>query len=110
MKKISYTASKLRPGDQVVVITGRDRGKTGTIDRVDRKHNRITVAGLNIYKRHKKADQSDTEAGIIEKTMPMDASNVAFLDPKSKKPTKLSLKVDESGKKVRVARKSGQVV
>lgn len=96
----------LRKGDTVIVIAGRDKGKTGVIQKVDPKSNRIVVENVNLRKKHKKPTQQNPDGGILEIYAPIDASNVMLQDPKTKKPTKIGYKV-EKGKKVRFAKKSG---
>ena len=93
-------------GDKVVVIAGKDKGKTGTIQKVDPKSNRVVVEGINLRKKHKKPTQANPEGSVIEIYAPIDASNVMLVDPKTKKPTRIGHKVVK-GKKVRVALKSG---
>lgn len=100
---------RLKKGDEVVVLTGKDRGQTGKIDRVDPKARRIFVSGLNIAKRHTRPGSSAEEGGIIDKAMSLDVSNVALVDPKSKKPTRIGYKTQD-GKKVRFAKASGAVL
>ena len=96
----------LRTGDKVIVIAGRDKGKTGVIQKIDPKNNRVVVEGVNLRKKHKKPTQNNPEGSIVEIYAPIDASNVMILDPKTKKPTRIGHKIVK-GKKVRVAKKSG---
>ena len=96
----------LRKGDKVIVIAGRDKGKTGVIQKVDPKTNRVVVEGVNLHKKHKKPTQNNPEGSIVEIYAPIDASNVMIVDPKTKKPTRIGHKIVK-GKKVRVAKKSG---
>lgn len=100
---------KLKKGDKVVVITGKDKGKTGEITKVLVKENKVIVSGVNMAKRHTKPSQENA-GGIISKEMPINISNVAFMDPKTQKATRLGVKMDKDGHKVRVAKKSGEVV
>ena len=100
---------KLKKGDKVVVITGKDKGKTGEITKVLVKENKVIVSGINMAKRHTKPSQENA-GGIISKEMPINISNVAFMDPKTQKATRLGVKMDKDGHKVRVAKKSGEVV
>ena len=93
-------------GDKVIVIAGKDKGKTGAIQKVDPKTNRVVVEGVNLRKKHKKPTQANPEGSIVEIYAPIDASNVMLVDPKTKKPTRDRNKVVK-GKKVRVALKSG---
>lgn len=96
-------------GDKVVVIAGNDKGKEGIIQKVYPKLNRVVVEGVNVRKKHKKPTQNSPEGTIVEVYAPIDASNVALIDPKTKKPTRVGHKVVK-GKKVRVALKSGTVL
>ena len=96
-------------GDKVVVIAGKDKGKTGVIQKVLPKTNRVVVEGVNLHKKHKKPTQNNPEGSILEIYAPIDASNVMIVDPKTKKPSRIGHKVVK-GKKVRVALKSGTVL
>lgn len=80
---------KLKKGDKVIVLTGKDKGKTGKIEKVFPKDNKVLVAGVNMYKRHRKPRSQQDQGGIIDKTLPIHASKVAFVDPKTNKPTRL---------------------
>jgi large subunit ribosomal protein L24 len=102
---------KIRRDDEVMVISGKDRGKTGKVLRVDPKKERVYVEGLNIVKRHQKpsALNPNAQAGVIEREGPIHVSNVALVDPKEKKPTRVGIK-REDGKRFRVARRSGQQI
>ena len=93
-------------GDKVIVISGRDKGKTGTIQKVDPRSNRVVVENVNVRKKHKKPTQQNPEGSILEIYAPIDASNVMLVDPKTKKPTRIKHEVVK-GKKVRVAKASG---
>ena len=99
----------LKVGDKVIVIAGNDKGKTGTIQKVYPKLNKVVVENVNVRKKHKKPTQQNTEGSIVEVYAPIDASNVMLVDPKTKKPTRIGHKVVK-GKKVRVAKKSGTVL
>src|SRR5687768_2744674 len=101
--------SKLRKGDEVIVLTGRSRGETAKIESIDKKNNRVYLENKNLGKRHQKPDLNNTEGGIVDIPMPLHVSNVALVDPKTKKPTRVGYKVD-GNKKVRVAKKSGTVL
>jgi large subunit ribosomal protein L24 len=100
---------KLRTDDQVVVISGKDRGKTGRILRVDRAKDKVFVEGLNIVKRHQRATpgQPNAAVGVIEKEGPIHVSNVALLDPKDNKPTRVGVRRTEQGTRLRIAKRSG---
>ena len=100
---------KIKKGDKVIVITGKDKGKTGEVTKVLVQENKVIVSGVNMVKRHTKPSQ-ESAGGIISKEMPIQISNVAYVDPKTNKPTRLGIKIDKDGRKVRVAKKSGEVV
>ena len=100
-------AAKLRKGDEVVVLAGKDKGKKGTISSVDPKANKAVVDGVNIAIRHQRQTQT-TQGGRLPKAMPIDLSNLALLD-KNGKATRVGFKV-EGGKKVRVAKTTGDAI
>jgi large subunit ribosomal protein L24 len=100
---------KLKKGDKVIVTTGKDKGKTGEITTVFPKEGKVIVGGVNMVKRHTKPSQ-ESAGGIISKEMPIHVSNVALVDPKTGKATRVGYKVEKDGRKVRVAKKSGEVV
>jgi large subunit ribosomal protein L24 len=99
---------KLRKGDPVVVLSGKDKGKEGTVLRVLPKEGKVIVEGVNIAKKHQRPVRATMQAGIIDKDMPMDASNVAYVH--KGKATRLGYRFDDDGKKVRVARRTGEVI
>lgn len=99
---------KIRKGDQVVVTTGRDKGKQGEVLRAMPKDNKVVVQGVNMVKRHTRPSQTSA-GGIISKEAPIDVSNVALIDPETGKATRVGYKVVD-GEKVRVAKKSGKVI
>ena len=99
----------LKTGDKVIVIAGRDKGKTGVIQKVIPELNRVVVEGVNVRKKHQKPTQANPEGSIVEVYAPIDASNVMLVDPKTKKPTRIGHKIVK-GKKVRFAKKSGTVL
>jgi len=110
---------KLKKGDKVVIISGADKGKQGTIIKVLTKTNRVVLEGEGLakIKKHLKPSQTNPDGGIVEIEKPMNASNVMLLDPKDKKPTKIgyktvteTVKKKEVTKKVRYAKKSGKVI
>lgn len=103
------TKFKIKKGDRVVVITGRDKGKTGEVMRVLREEARVVVQGINMVKRHTKPSAAST-GGIVEKEAALHISNVAHVDPKTSKATRVGYKVLDGGRKVRVARKSGETI
>ena len=96
---------KIRKGDKVVVLTGKDKGRTGEVVQVMPKEDRAVVRGINVVKRHQRQTASQ-EAGIITKEAPIHLSNIAIADPKDGKPTRVGFKID-GDKKVRVAKRSG---
>ncbi len=96
----------IKKGDKVIVIAGRDKTKTGVVQVVYPKLNKVVVEGVNLRKKHKKPTQQNPEGTIVEIYAPIDASNVALLDPKTKKATRVSVK-EVKGKKVRVTKASG---
>ena len=100
---------KLRKDDNVVVISGKDKGKTGKILRVDRSRDRVYVEGINIVKRHQRPNPGRPNApvGVIEREGPVHASNVALLDPKDRKPTRVGTRRTEEGRRMRVTKRSG---
>ena len=100
---------KVKKGDKVIVLTGRDKGKQGEVIKALPSVNKVIVQGINIAKRHTKASQT-SGGGIIEKEAPIHASNVAHIDPKDNKPTRIGFKKLEDGTKVRIARRSGEVI
>ncbi len=100
---------KIKKGDKVVVITGRDKGKSGEVLRVLRDVERVLVQGVNMVKRHTRPAAGQT-GGIVEKEAAIHLSNVAHIDPKSDKPTRVGYKILDDGRKVRVARRSGEVL
>ncbi|MEI5909205.1 50S ribosomal protein L24 [Bacillus spongiae] len=99
----------VKKGDKVMVITGKDKGKTGSVLAAFPKKDRVLVEGINIVKKHAKPSQANPQGGIISHEAPIHVSNVMPLDPKSNEPTRVGYKV-EDGKKVRVAKKSGEVL
>jgi large subunit ribosomal protein L24 len=100
---------KVKKGDKVTVITGRDKGKTGEILRVDPKRGRVLVQGVNMVKRHQGPSQTNP-GGIIEKEAALHVSNVAHIDPKSNQPTRVGYRIDSGGRKVRFAKRSGELI
>ncbi len=102
-------AARIRKGDTVVVIAGRDKGKKGEVLKVLPKENRAIVKGVNIVKRHQKP-AANQAGGIVEKEAPVHISNLAHVDPKDGKPTRVGFKVLDDGRKVRYAKRSGEVI
>lgn len=97
-------------GDTVRVVRGDDKGKEGKIIRVDRKRGRVTIEGVNIVKRHRKARNADEQSGIVDFPAPMAASNVMLIDPKSGKPTRVRRRMVEDGTKERISVKNGEAI
>jgi len=103
------TKLKIKKGDSVIVITGRDKGKTGEVLRVLPANSRVVVQGINVAKRHTRPRMGDP-GGIIERELTIHVSNVAHIDPRSSKPTRIGYKRLDDGRKVRFARRSGEVI
>ena len=104
--------ARLKTGDEVIVIGGKDRGKRGKILRVDPKHQRVFIEGLNMIKRHQRpqqvagAQRAEQVGGVIEREGPIHVSNVMLVDPKEGKPTRVGVELHD-GKRLRIARRSG---
>jgi large subunit ribosomal protein L24 len=103
-------AAKIRKGDRVVVLTGRDKGRSGTVTQVLPSAGRAVVEGVNIVRRHTSPSAKNAEGGIISKPAPINLSNLAVADPKDGKPTRVGFKVLDDGRKVRVAKRSGDLI
>ena len=103
------TKLKMKKGDRVIVIAGRDRGKTGEVLRVMPTEARVLVQGVNMIKRHTRQSPGEP-GGIVEKEAPVHISNVAHIDPRDDKPTRVGWKTIEGDRKVRVARRSGDII
>jgi large subunit ribosomal protein L24 len=102
-------AAKIKKGDKVVVLAGRDKGRSGEVKSVNPTDRRAIVAGVNLVKRHTKQTQQ-TEGGILSKEAPIQLSNLAIADPKDGKPTRVGFKILDDGRKVRVAKRSGDLI
>jgi len=102
-------SAKIKKGDKVIVLTGKDKGKTGEVVKSMPKIGKVFVSGINMVKKHQRPS-AISAGGIIEKEMPIDTSNVSLIDPKTEKPTRVGFKVLKDGKKVRFAKKSGEVI
>ncbi len=100
---------KIKKGDEVIVITGKNKGKKGRVLKVFPEQNKAIVSGVNIARKHVKASKT-SEGGIVPKELSIDISNVAHIDPKTGNPTKIAFKFLEDGSKVRVAKKSGEII
>jgi len=103
------TSLHVKKGDKVVVLAGKDKGKRGEVLEARPKESRVIVQGINMVKRHQRPSMAQA-GGIIEKEAPIHVSNVAHIDPKDDKPTRVGVKVLEDGRKVRVAKRSGEVI
>jgi large subunit ribosomal protein L24 len=108
-QKLKAGKPKIKKGDKVTVITGRDKGKTGEVLRVDPKKLRVLVQGVNMVKRHQGPSQT-SPGGIVEKEAPLHISNIAHIDPKTDRPTRVGLRADAGGRKVRYAKRSGEAI
>ena len=95
---------KFKKGDEIIITTGKDNGKKGKIERIDRKKDKVYIPGLNIYKRHQKRRDEKTPGGIIEFARPLPVANIALMCPKCKKPTRIGIRI-EGSEKVRICRK-----
>ena len=102
-------SAKLKKGDRVIVISGRDKGKRGEVLRVYPAEGRVLVAGVNVVKRHQRQTQRQ-QAGIVTKEAPIHLSNIALTDPKTGAATRIGYKTLGDGRRVRVAKKSGEVI
>ena len=100
---------KIKKGDQVVVLTGKDKGRTGEVTKMIIKEGRALVAGINLVKRHTRQSQT-AEGGIITKEAPIQLSNLAIADPKDGKATRVGFKILDDGRKVRFAKRSGDLI
>ncbi len=100
---------KLKKGDPVIIIAGKDRGKTGKIESIFPRVNRVVIAGLNLTKKHVKASTRHPQGGVVEFARPINVSNVMMIDPSANKPTRLGYGV-KAGQKIRLSRLSGQAI
>ena len=102
-------AAKIKKGDKVVVVTGRDKGRTGEVLQVMPKETRALVRGINLVKKHQKQTQTQ-EAGIVSKEASLHLSNLLIADPRDGKPSRVGFKILEDGRKVRFAKLSGDLI
>ncbi len=102
-------AAKIKKGDKVVVLTGRDKGRSGEVVQVMPKEERALVRGINLVKRHQRQSVNQ-EGGIISKEAPLHLSNLAVADPKDGKPTRVGFRILDDGRKVRFAKRSGDLI
>ena len=100
---------KLKKGDEVIVLSGKDKGKTGKISMVKPQKRKVIVAGINKVKKHQKPDNNQA-GGIIEKEMPIHISNLAYYDIESKKGSRIGFKINDKNKKVRIIKRSGKEI
>jgi large subunit ribosomal protein L24 len=100
---------RIKKGDRVCVISGKDKGKSGQVLHVMRQDNRLIIQGINLVKKHQKQTIAQ-EGGILQKESSIHISNVAHIDPVSKKPTRIGIKFLEDGRKVRIAKSSGEII
>lgn len=113
LKKIKESHNNklhVKKDDTVIVITGKDKGKKGRIIAAYPRENRVLVEGVNMVKKHSKPTQQNPQGGILDQEAPIHVSNVMLVDPKSGKPTRVGYKVLDNGNKVRIAKKSGEVI
>lgn len=101
--------NKIRKGDKVVILSGKDKGRNGEVIKVNPEENTAIVRGINMVKRHQRQTQTQ-EAGIISKEAPIHISKLAIADPKDGKPTRVGFRIVKDGKKVRVAKRSGDLI
>ena len=101
------STARIQKGDTVVVISGKDKGKKGKVMRLFKEENRVIIEGVNLVKRHMKPNPRMQQGGILEREQPLAASNVMLVDPSTGKGTRIRVKTDDKGLKIRVAAKSG---
>jgi large subunit ribosomal protein L24 len=107
---LAHRQSRIRKGDKVVVISGRDRGKTGKVLSIDTGAGKVIVEKLNIIKRHTKPNQKAKQGGILEREAPLQISNVMFFCPVTQKPTRVGVRTLEDGRRVRFSKKSNETI
>ena len=98
---------KIKKGDRVVVLSGKDRGKEGVVMRAIPKEDKVIVEGVNVAKKHQRPTRMTMQGGIIDKDMPLHVSNVAIVSPGDGKPTRVGYRFDDDGQKIRVCRRTG---
>jgi len=108
--KSSNPKLHVKKGDTVIVITGKDKGKKGRVLQAYPRENRVLVEGVNLVKKHTRPSQANPQGGIITQEAPIHASNVMPVDPKTGEATRVGYKILDNGKKVRIAKKSGEVL
>ena len=100
--------AKIKRGDKVVILAGKDRGKQGTVRRIVVKHDRVVVEGVNIVKRHQRARSAQQQSQIVEREAPIHISNVMLIDPNTSQPTRVTFRRRDDGTLVRVGKRSGE--
>ena len=103
-------SARIKSGDRVVVLSGKDRGARGLVRQVIRKHGRVFVEGVNLIKRHQRARSQNEQSQIIEREAPIDLSNVMLIDPNTDEPTRVGFQRNAEGVTVRVSKKTGEVI
>ena len=103
-------ANKIKKGDTVVVLSGKDKGKHGDVTKSLPKDGKVVVSGINIVVRHVKPSQANPQGGLERREAPLHVSKVALEDPKTGKPTRVGFRIEKDGSKVRVAKRSGEVI
>ena len=98
---------KIKKGDRVIVLTGKDRGKSGEVIRTLPKEGKVIVDGVNVAKKHQRATRATVQGGIIDKDMPLPISSVAIISPGDGRPTRVGYRYDDQGRKVRICRRTG---
>ncbi|CAN5244817.1 50S ribosomal protein L24 [soil metagenome] len=98
---------KIKKGDRVVVLSGKDRGKEGVVMRAIPKEDKVIVEGVNVAKKHQRPTRMTMQGGIIDKDMPLHVSNVAIISPGDGKPTRVGYRFDDDGQKIRICRRTG---
>ena len=101
-------AAGIKKGDKVIILTGKDKGRTGEVMKSFPDENRVLVSGVNVHARHTKPSQADPSGGIKRNESPIHVSNVAHVDPRDGKATRVGFKTDDKGRKVRFAKRSGE--
>ncbi len=104
------SAAKIKKGDRVVVLSGKDKGKHGDVTKSLPKDGKVVVSGINVVVRHVKPSQANPQGGLERREAPIHVSKVALEDPKTGKPTRVGFRIEKDGSKVRVAKRSGEVI
>ncbi len=106
-KVMGAKGMKIRKGDRVVVLSGKDKGVEGVVERAIPETGKVIVDGVNIAKKHQAPTRADQQGGIIDRAMPIDVSNVAVVSPEDGKPTRVGYRFDDQGEKIRICRRTG---